>query len=314
MKKPIVRFISKSAVGALTALIAASASPSQAGERVGNGGVGVVCRDPRGNILSAEMLDVFEGKNQFGLKYEGSPSLDVDTMVNLAQLTMTANQKFLLDFQSELPKVRSKITFLARGVGLEPTNDAFPVINKKGCEFEQVANYTGDGNIYVDKEIFDRFDKVNQAALYVHETVYAVARTNVGETDSIRSRKVTAHVLAKTPDSGVIRKLMTALTTRPAPPAPVMPAERIRYVSAKGVYDWSGHMRHSDQAFRASLTVPEKIAREKLQSECPYDLGTLRNIRYREIESRSGPSSNPTIEGGWAYIRSVEGTAECVLR
>ncbi|MGK5081889.1 hypothetical protein WDW37_01195 [Bdellovibrionota bacterium FG-1] len=213
---------------ALAITTVAVATGVTAGERIGNGGVGVVCRNPQGRIVGTpEMLDVFEAGNQYHLNFDKSPGISVDMRVNLAQLQMTSNQKFLSDFQTELARVRSKITFLNRGIGLEPTNDAFPVINKRGCKFEQVANYSNDGNIYVDKEIFDRLDGVNQAALYVHETVYAIARHEVGETSSIRSRRLTGQVLANNSDSGVIRELMAQLSTPPAPVAPPKPQRPI---------------------------------------------------------------------------------------
>lgn len=190
--------------------------PVFAGGETGNGGVGVVCRNNAGKILSAELLDIFEGRSQYRLQYPAN-SLDLDTQIELVQLKMLANQPFLQGFQSELSKVRANLIFLPSGVGLEPTNDAFPVINKKGCRFEQVANYATDGKIYVDQEIYDHFDHINQAALYVHEATYALARANVGDISSVRSRRLTSQVLAKNTDSGVTQELMSQLMLRPEP-------------------------------------------------------------------------------------------------
>jgi hypothetical protein len=199
-----------------------------AGDGVGNGGVSVVCRYPNGRIKSAELLDLFEAKlPPYNLSYS-SASTDIETRLELVQLKMVSNQKFLLDFQSELPKVRTKILPMPRDVGIEPTNDAFPMIHKKGCKFEQVANYAEDGNIYLDQEIFDAMDELNQAALYAHETIYSIARTNVGELSSKRSRQLTAQVLASNGTTEVIRGLMTQLVEAPkSVPAPALTTAEI---------------------------------------------------------------------------------------
>jgi hypothetical protein len=207
-------------------MVALGLASSAWADRVGNGGVGVVCRTPKGQILSAQMLDIFEGKNMDAnpLHYAEN-GMDLDTRIQLATVQMVPNSKFLADFLTELSKVKANVVVLPReDVGLTPTNDAFPALYKKGCAFEQVANYMADGKIRVDREIYRHLNELNRAALYVHEAVYAVARADAGETNSIRSRKLTAQVLAQNPDTGVVRALMTQLVTPLTPPVPQHPA------------------------------------------------------------------------------------------
>lgn len=189
---------------------------ARAGEKVGNGGVAVVCRTAAGAITSAELLDIFEGVNQMSLS---SPdrNIGVDLEIDIAKTRMVSNPSFLSKFTDELAAVKSNLVFLPRGIGLEPTNDAFPVINKRGCKFENVANYSTDGRIYIDSEIFQELKPVHQAALYVHETVYAIARNVQGETSSVRSRKLTAQIMASQPDLQVVKSLMEILGTAPTP-------------------------------------------------------------------------------------------------
>lgn len=220
MKK---KSVGRQFAGALAlSVLAINSAWAAEGDRSGNGGVGVVCRDPHGKILNAQMLDIFEGENmdQNPLQYSQS-GLDVNTMIRLAALQMISNAQFTKDFQTELAKVKANIVILpSTDVGLTPTNDAFPALYKKGCAFEQVANYMNDGKIRVDREIYNQLDKLNRAALYVHEAVYALSRNRVGETNSIRSRKLTAQVMADNSDAGVIGELMTQLETPPTPPTP----------------------------------------------------------------------------------------------
>lgn len=206
---------------ALGSLGILSSPPAQAGEGgVGNGGVSVVCRNPQGRITSAEILDLFEGRNQFGRRYPAGPH-SPDQLVELAQLKLVSNTAFLTQFRRALDTVRAGLVFLPRGIGLAPTNDAFPAITRKGCAFEQLANYKDDdGKIYVDQEIYRRLPKHDRAALLIHEAAYKMARDNRGETSSVRARKLTAQVLASNPDAGVIGALMAALAEKPMPPAP----------------------------------------------------------------------------------------------
>ena len=139
---------------------------------VGNGGVSVVCRDANERILSAELLDIFEGKVRYGKNY--NDNLDSDTKVELAQLKLINHPDFLSAFQEELARVRAILMYVPVGNILTPTNDAFPTILKKGCNFEQLANYTDDGDLLVSQEIYNHLSEVNKASLLVHQTVYAI--------------------------------------------------------------------------------------------------------------------------------------------
>ena len=82
----------------------------------GNGGVSVVCRNSKGTIISAEILDLFEGKNKFQLSYPINTN-DPDTIVNMAQLKMISNPKFLSQFRDYLDEVRANLVFLPKGIG-----------------------------------------------------------------------------------------------------------------------------------------------------------------------------------------------------
>ena len=180
-----------------------SASTDSSG--VGNGGISVVCRDNADRITSAQLLDIYEGKVRFGKTYDNQ--LDVDTKVELAQLKLVQHPDFLAAFQEELAKVKAMMVYIPVGNGLTPTNDAFPAVFKKGCDFEQLANYTEEGDLLVSQEIYNELATVDRAALLVHETVYALLRKN-GATDSRQARKLTAELLAQNADQKVIDQIL----------------------------------------------------------------------------------------------------------
>lgn len=197
-----MNLMQKTLVG-ISVLSLMSASSFASG--VGNGGVSMVCRDANERILSAELLDIYEGKVRYGKKYNNS--LNSDTKVELAQLKLINHPDFLSAFQKELARVLAILMYVPVGNILTPTNDAFPTILKKGCVFEQVANYTDDGDLLVSQEIHNHLSEVNKAALLVHETVYAIFRGK-GATDSRQARKLTAELLAQNADQKVIDEIL----------------------------------------------------------------------------------------------------------
>lgn len=191
----------------LMMILVMASTTTYAGNEAGNGGVSVVCRDVNKRIIKAELLDIFEGRELYNLKF-GNQNLNLETIVGLVQLKLIKYPDSLVKMQEELDLIEKKIVFIREGIELNPTNDAFPVISLKGCGFEQVANYTKDGDLFISKEIYDSFDVHHKAALYVHEAVYAMRR-KLGDKDSRLSRQITAHLMATNGDMKVIEKLVS---------------------------------------------------------------------------------------------------------
>lgn len=243
---------------ALAATLATPVLQAEAGEKTGNGGVGVVCRNTRGQITKATLLDIFEGENLYGQTYADN-GLDLETRLEVIETRMIRNVPFLEDFKNQVSQVKSILVFLPSGIGLEPTNDAFPIINQRGCRFEQVANYDdAENRLYIDQEIFNALDSVNRAALYVHEAVYAMARKNVGDSSSVRSRKLTAYLVARTQFGDVIETLMAQVAKRQDPPPP--PPLPVRPLAFRNIQE--GHYRTD-----ASGLCPFRISKNDMTGE-----------------------------------------------
>lgn len=177
-------------------------SESHAAGNSGSGGVAVVCRSSSGKIISAELLDLFEGRELHHLHY-GDENLSVATRLKLAQLPLTHHPKYLKFFLDELSYIKANLIFVSSETQIMATNDAFPVIRKKGCEFEQLAVYTTEGKIIISKEIYQALNSANKGALYVHEVVYSLRR-KLGDKNSQKARLLTAHLTADNGDQRVI--------------------------------------------------------------------------------------------------------------
>ncbi len=202
---------------ALEGIHPAHAQDAPDGREVSSGGVALVCRRGNGRIRTAQMLDTYEASILPPYLQFPNSALPVETQIDLAQLRTAENGPFLELLRQELTRIRANITFLPPDTEIPPTNDAFPDVIRHGCDYENVARYRSDGTVIVDPAIFAQLDLLNQAALYLHEAIYAIARTRVGESSSVRPRRLTAHLLATNFDPAVVTQLMHDLSTRPEP-------------------------------------------------------------------------------------------------
>lgn len=194
----------------LAGLMALSLS-AIAGEK-GNGGYSVVCRTEQGQITSAELLDIYEGRVIYKKNYAVDQH-SVEEVIEIAKSRVADHHAFANKLNRELKLVNENIIFIPAGNELEPTDDAFPPIKKQGCKFEQLANYQDSGELLVSQEIYDHLDNVNKAALLVHEAVYSYRRKALGETTSQNSRKLVAQIISKNPDANAIDRSVSEVTS-----------------------------------------------------------------------------------------------------
>lgn len=172
------------------------------GSGVGNGGYSVVCRNPTTKqITSAELLDIFEGRNLHYLEYSNNPVLKSEDFINFSlNYLETVNKNFRDAVSDEVKKLEAKIIYIPENLVLEPTNDAFPTLGRKDCKFEQLATYTDDNKLYVSKEIYSALDELNKAALRLHEAIYIIAR-KADQKDSKATRVIVSGSLALAPSN-----------------------------------------------------------------------------------------------------------------
>ncbi len=180
-----------------------------AGEK-GNGGYSIVCRDQSGKIISAELLDIFEGKTRLNKEYTRY-NLRSDIAIKLISLKLKHHPKFQRRFLAELEHTRHSTTFVSGDAKLENSEDVFPVFGNQECNYEQVANYSDRGHLKINAEIFNAFDDLNKTALLVHEAFYFIYREhrkNIAKLNSNASRKLTALLMADDADKEEIDRLI----------------------------------------------------------------------------------------------------------
>jgi hypothetical protein len=205
-------------VSALALTQAHAALAESRGGREGHGGTAQVCRDPANPevILSAVLQDFFEArdvrKDKLVIPVDETP----DSRVAQARKALDKASGYAWDLDDVLKRLRVLDAGLAFNSprGTTVTGDSKAYVKKRGCEEEQAAIFTPEGEIQVDGPIWTKFSETDKAGLLVHEAVYAFVRgwngpkgkaADVGSKESIYAgdsrwaRKVTAMMFATRP-------------------------------------------------------------------------------------------------------------------
>lgn len=90
---------------------------------------------------------------------------------------------------------------MAPNAKLENTRDFDILVSPKTCTggivtFEQLANYTDEGQLFIDEEIWNSLPTTDKAALYIHEAVYSYLRKEDKVITSKRARQITGYAFA----------------------------------------------------------------------------------------------------------------------
>jgi hypothetical protein len=190
-------------VGLLTACTAQNKAKSEpdhsltSGGVDGGGGNAVVCRDNANKITSAEVLDIYEGRVQYGV----TPLPSLGTVEEQVHEVLTRLGKgnlpnsFAQMLHNGATWVLQKKVMLPDGTGLTIIDDSFPDVLPKDCKIEQLANWTPQDQVLVDTEIWNSLSDTNKAALVAHEILYYFYRI-YGAEDSVRVRESVARAFA----------------------------------------------------------------------------------------------------------------------
>ncbi len=168
---------------------------SFAGER-GNGGVSVVCRNQDDSIKSAQILDLYEGEVLHGKIYDEARSYE--NRIKMIESLLVNYPVLYLRIVKAMEKLDQSFQFIPEGNELLLTDDALPTIIRRGCKFEQLANFINQDNILVSSDIYNNLTKpnLNKFALVTHEAIYLLLR-KFGAKDSRVARQLTSMILAE---------------------------------------------------------------------------------------------------------------------
>ncbi len=185
----------------LAALILASHIPTSfAGAGSSGGGFAVVCRDQNNNIASAELLDLYEARNRYGLSLIPSTgSLEGDFMLGVQNTYhLQGYDDFPIDQSVKkigLDRFMDSVEFVRSPKKIPSINDiGKTVFIPNNCRAEQVALFVDEHEkVLINEDLWDKLDSLSQAALVSHEEFYFQYR-KYNESTSENSRASVAHV------------------------------------------------------------------------------------------------------------------------
>lgn len=169
-----------------------------AGNEVGNGGNGVVCKD------KVELLDIYEARVLRNLVID--PSVKGTDPFSIAEqrleILKEVDPKSAQIYLTELKLLKTEISFEDQ-LALKSIDDSLHSFEPKeqGCKVTQLAVFRkkqlpGEKLVLVDKNIWKQMNPVNQAGLILHESIYKHL-SNLGEKDSTKARYLVSFILSE---------------------------------------------------------------------------------------------------------------------
>ena len=179
-------------------------SLSLAGVMNGGGGRGVLCN--KGGHRKLEVLDLFEAREKLGLKITPNDfSFDRNVDIygpRISENDSTTSQAGISlgdrrTWAHKLVKmaVLDLIDFIPAGQRLPLVDDSHETALPSGCTPVQIAYYTPEDRIKMDRQYWSLLTGQEKLALIFHEIYYYNARA-AGAIDSIESRYVTAYLMS----------------------------------------------------------------------------------------------------------------------
>jgi hypothetical protein len=165
-----------------------------AGAGSSGGGAAAVCRDQNHRIVSAQILDLYEGRVRYGYT--------IPSATTPPEAQILAAIAKLAGFDYYAPLVRqvaiqtlNSFQFLPEGTGLNVPPDLggdFGVVVPEGCALEAVGYYETDGTLKVSRAVYRALSLNDRAAFIVHEALYKIARDDGRASNSSGARQLNA--------------------------------------------------------------------------------------------------------------------------
>ncbi|MBC7753605.1 MAG: hypothetical protein H7Z71_05155 [Moraxellaceae bacterium] len=162
------------------------------GESSGGGGA-AVCRDNNKKIISAQLLDLYEGTVRFNYNIPRSSSPVKDQILGI--LSKIDDPMFKQLIKQTTVQVLESSVFLPSGVGMAPTTDLgaeYAVVVPEGCAIEPIGFYEFDGSLKLSRSVYQALSETDRAAFFIHESIYKIARDLAFKRESSASRKTVA--------------------------------------------------------------------------------------------------------------------------
>lgn len=174
------------------------------GDRGGNGGDGIICRDANGRVHKAELLDYYEGKVLRGITPDRlSDSLSFEENLNILLLSLERLSPNRSKLYRDWMKNFFDEALMLKGQKLEDIPDSGHLTVPKGCEIEQVViqtvpKYKEDKRYLIDSDLWAVLPNSSKAGLVFHELLLRESiETSYGDIDTRDLRYLNSLIASK---------------------------------------------------------------------------------------------------------------------
>ena len=158
----------------------------------GGGGDAVVCHNSKGELISAQLFDLFEGLALYGENpVESAESFQLQAKEIAQVLSSVSSNDF---FVRETERIIENFRLLPKDTTLNPVHDSNSIIKPANCDLFQAALYDSSGRVFVDSRIWELLSETHRAALISHEVIYAYFRLSEMAKTSRRARRYVSYL------------------------------------------------------------------------------------------------------------------------
>ncbi len=180
----------------LTFVLLFSTQASASGNKVGNGGDGVFCKNA--DHETGQLLDFYENPFKKDIKGSDPYLIAKEIFENLEKVA----PKISKPYQKRLSELKEEIEFKSQ-VSLTDIKDSQHLFqpDSKECKVLQIAirkakTLPKEKRFLIRKDLWERLSPVHQAGLLTHEIIYEHLR-KLGEPNSIKARKLNNYIYSQ---------------------------------------------------------------------------------------------------------------------
>ncbi len=273
------------------------------GPEAGNGGGSFACMSETGEVFTAEIQDLWEAQNVWGLNLPQLAGTEIEQSFAMISRIETPHPKLYRKVYDALSDILERREILP--VSIEEVGDSNHKFSKDYCpqgmpKFVQAAIYLNSNRIVYSQRIWEKLSDTHKASLNVHEAIYKVFRSYYGDTTSEHSRKIVSYLFSSVSPE-ILSTIIPAYRFNPngplsydekvadlllrfndgtAPSFPVRPEP-----SFWGPSDRKIVYRTCDEFIISDDVVPRKIPKTKYAFLYHYE-GKIRAVDYDAISLR----------------------------
>lgn len=162
-----------------------------------HGGSAVVCKNTDGTLKSVKLLDSYEAKIRYGLTLFPEDISGEELLARVDE-TLTPFPFLLTRIKELIPHFYRMMLPVPDGHTFTRIEDINPIVMEDGCTIEQLAVYDEVQNVLLYREsLFNKMCRRDQEALFLHEAIFAIARSDRNVTNSTSARHLTAMLISE---------------------------------------------------------------------------------------------------------------------